>query len=301
MTNQISVYEYVAQQERHFVPALTDETITWEKEKQFACQLLESNSYLLKTAQNNQQSLQNAIVNIASIGISLNPATKHAYLVPRDGKVCLDISYIGLMHLAMQTGSITFGQAKIVYSNDVYVNKGLDKAPEHTYSPFADRGEPIGAYCTVKLPDGDFITEEMSKEQILAIRDNTASYKAFVRGKAKSCIWVDHELEMWRKTVVKRASKYWPTVERLQTAIDYLNNAGEGIDREEKVVNAVQQDNSPYLDQALFDKNLESWLSKINSGQRSIDQLVAYVNKQGKELSEQQLLTLQQGVSHEAA
>ena len=35
---------------------------------------------------------------------------------------------------------------------------------------------------------------------------------------------------MVRKTVIKRASKYWPKVDRLNTAIDLLNTEGdEGI------------------------------------------------------------------------
>ncbi|MCM4864553.1 recombinase RecT, partial [Escherichia coli] len=36
--------------------------------------------------------------------------------------------------------------------------------------------------------------------------------------------------EMARKAIVKRASKYWPRRDRLDTAIDYLNTqGGEGI------------------------------------------------------------------------
>jgi recombination protein RecT len=38
---------------------------------------------------------------VAAIGITLNPASKLAYLVPRDGMVCLDISYMGLLHRAV--------------------------------------------------------------------------------------------------------------------------------------------------------------------------------------------------------
>ena len=35
---------------------------------------------------------------------------------------------------------------------------------------------------------------------------------------------------MARKTVVKRAQPYWPTCERLGTAIQMLNDNGEGIE-----------------------------------------------------------------------
>ncbi|MGP0745242.1 recombinase RecT, partial [Escherichia coli] len=88
-------------------------------------------------------------INVAAIGITLNPASKLAYLVPRDGMVCLDISYMGLLHIAMESGVISWGQAKLVHANDTYESNGLDKAPTHKYNAFGDRGDIVGVYCTV--------------------------------------------------------------------------------------------------------------------------------------------------------
>jgi len=222
----MDLIEYIGEQESFFVPALTDNGITWQKEKQFAIQAFNNNKFLLDTASKNPASLQSAIINVASIGISLNPANKHAYLVPRDGKVCLDISYMGLMHLAMSTGSILWGQCKLVHSNDTYENQGLDKAPTHSYSPFGDRGNVVGAYCTVKTCHGDYLTDEMALDDIVNIQNSS---------KAKNGPWKTHWNEMARKTVVKRASKYWPTVERLNTAIHHLNtDNNEGLEDENK-------------------------------------------------------------------
>lgn len=234
---------YIENQEALFVPAITDNKIVWEKEKQFAIQAFQGNKFLFDTASKNQASLQNAIINVASIGISLNPANKHAYLVPRDGKVCLDISYMGLMHLAMSTGSILWGQCKLVHSNDTYENKGLDKAPEHSYSPFGDRGNVIGAYCTVKTCHGDYLTDEMSLEDIKKVQDSS---------KAKNGPWKTYWNEMARKTVVKRASKYWPTVDRLNNAIHHLNtDNNEGLEDTRKEYseefNKLYEDNSEPL------------------------------------------------------
>jgi len=213
---------YIESQKELFLPAITDKGISWEKEKQFAIQAFNGNSFLLSTAQKNTASLQAAIINVASIGISLNPAQKHAYLVPRDGKICLDISYMGLMHLAMSTGSILWGQCKLVHSNDTYKNKGLDKAPDHSYSPFGDRGNVIGAYCTVKTCHGDYLTDEMSHADIVTVQNSS---------KAKNGPWKTHWNEMARKTVVKRAAKYWPAIERLNDAIHHLNtDNNEGLE-----------------------------------------------------------------------
>lgn len=216
---------YVKEQESLFTPVISDQSIKWDRESQFCIQAIQGNDYLAKIASSNITSFQNAIINVAAIGISLNPASKHAYLVPRDGRVCLDISYMGLLHIATSGGSIVWGQAKIVYANDLYENQGLTKEPVHKYNAFSDRGDAIGCYCTVKLPNGDFMTEEMDRETIHGIRNRSKGYAS-----GKNSPWKSDELEMWRKTVVKRASKYWPDNSRLDKAIDVLNNeSNEGL------------------------------------------------------------------------
>ncbi|ELY4813427.1 recombinase RecT [Cronobacter sakazakii] len=216
------IVSFVKQQEPLFCGAMTDQTVTWAKESQFAIQLFQKNDFLAKTAINNPTSAQNAIINVAAIGITLNPASKLAYLVPRDGMVCLDISYIGLLHLAQTSGSIKWGQCKLVYANDTYESNGLDKAPTHKYNAFGDRGEVVGGYCTVKTPDGDYLTEEMSLAEIKAVEATS---------KAKNGPWKTFWEEMARKTIVKRAHKYWPKTPRLDNAIHLLND-DEGMHQE---------------------------------------------------------------------
>ena len=233
--SNFNVIEYVSEQEGLFLPVLSDESLTWEKEKQFAIQMLTANDYLAKIAGQKPATLQNAIINVASIGISLNPALKHAYLVPRKGGVCLDVGYMGLLHLAQSSGVILWGQSKLVYSNDTYESNGLSKEPTHKTNPFGDRGNVIGVYCTVKTIDGDFLTDEMSIADVYAIRDRSDGYKS-----GKSSPWKTDEGEMIRKTVVKRAYKYWPKCERLGSAIQMLNENGEGIIAEKDVTPFIE-------------------------------------------------------------
>jgi len=227
-----SIVEFVKQQEPLFVGAVTDQSVTWAKESQFAIQYFQRNDYLAKTALSNPTSAQNAIINVAAIGITLNPASKLAYLVPRDGMVCLDISYMGLLHLAQATGSIKWGQCKLVYSNDTYESNGLDTAPTHKYNAFGDRGSVVGGYCTVKTADGDYLTEEMSLAEIKATEATS---------KAKNGPWKNFWEEMARKTIVKRASKYWPRAERLDNAIHVINE-DEGIYQEPVMAHKSEDD-----------------------------------------------------------
>ena len=145
----LTLVDFVKQQEPLFIKAATDERMVWAKESQFAIQLFQNNDYLAKVAFQNQTSIQNAIINVAAIGISLNPAQKLAYLVPRKGAICLDISYMGLMHIAQQSGAIKWCQSAIVRRNDQFRREGLDKPPIHIYNDFdteEQRGDIVGAY-----------------------------------------------------------------------------------------------------------------------------------------------------------
>lgn len=217
--------------EQEFNEVLADPSINFKREAEFAVQVLEKNSYSLTTAMNNKSSVIAAVKNIAAIGISLNPAKKQAYLVPRGGAICLDISYMGLLDLAIASGSIRWGQAELVREKDTFRLNGFDKPPTHEYDPFdSDRGDLRGAYVVVKTVDGDYLTTAMPIAEIFDIRDRSESWKSFTAKKAKSSPWASDEGEMVKKTVIKRASKLWPKTDRLDHAIHHLNtDGGEGL------------------------------------------------------------------------
>lgn len=252
------IVQFVGSQVSLFNAALSDQSITWQKEMQFAIQAFQKNEYLAKTAMANPVSAQNAIINLAAIGITLNPASKLAYLVPRDGMVCLDVSYMGLLHLAQSTGAIKWGQCKLVHQGDTYESNGLDAAPTHKYNAFGDRGPVVGGYCTVKTADGDYLTEEMSLAEIKAVEASS---------KAKNGPWKNWWEEMARKTIVKRASKYWPRVDRLDAAINHLNtDGGEGIAESpepEQIVNVDEAIMAAVAKQGREMSQFFEWASKL--------------------------------------
>ena len=209
-----------------FISVQADKNIHFEAEASFACQALLSNEYALKIALSNKDALIRSIKNISAIGISLNPAKKQCYLVPRNNQICLDISYMGLMDLATATGAILWVQADVVREKDSFELNGLGKEPIHKHNPFAkDRGEIVGAYVTAKTKDGDYLTDCMSIDEINAIKARSQAVKS-----GKQTPWNTDPVEMFKKTVVKRAYKYWPRNDRLESAINYLNNeGGEGL------------------------------------------------------------------------
>ncbi len=231
-------YDKIIDLTRERFVTIAPESFSFEAEKGFAIQLLQTKPELMQAAIECPHSLRQAIINVAAIGLSLNPAKKEAYLITRNFKVsknpdkwetriCLDPSYIGLCNLATNTGSVMWVQAKHVRDNDVYENIGIDKMPTHKYNTFKkDRGAIIGYYCTAKLHQDDYLTTEMDMEEINKVRGSSESFK---KGFGP---WLDWPDEQAKKTVIRRASKQWPKTDqfkRLEEAV-HISNENEGFD-----------------------------------------------------------------------
>lgn len=223
----------ISSQEKSFTKLIEEKgyPVLWKQECIFARQQITKSDFSFKVASNNPNSLQTAILNVAAIGISLNPALAHAYLVPRDGAIYLDISYKGLVKIATDSGAIQWAKSELVYKNDRFVYKGPALAPEHEADVFGDRGEIIGGYCIAKLPTGEHLIEVMKREEIDKVRDVS---KAYQKGKGP---WVDWYEEMAKKTITKRASKSWPQTENRER----LDNAIQALHESEGTVYTLEQ------------------------------------------------------------
>ena len=231
MSNLPVPIQAIVNAEDKFLSINKSKFLTWESEAGFAKQLINNNDFLYKIAKNNPQSLKDAMINIAAIGLSLNPATAMAYLVPRDGKVCLDISYRGLVKLATDSGSILWAKSEIVRKNDNFVYNGVNNPPLHEIdNPFDDdaRGDMIGVYTLAKTKEGDYLCDIMSKNQVLHIRDTSKSANS---AKAGSPWKNKFDCEMWKKSGLRRSSKQWPKTDKtnLDDAIHIINE-NDGIE-----------------------------------------------------------------------
>lgn len=216
--------DIVKRQESKFMEldAANGSLVDFQQECLFARQQLLKNEFTLKTAANNPNSLQGAILNVAAIGISLNPASQHAYLVPRDGAICLDISYRGLSKIATDAGAIKWAKVELVYEHDKFSWRGPAEAPMHEADPFSDRGDVKGGYCIAKLPDGEILTEVMPVDEINKIRDTSKAYQS------KKGPWINWYEEMAKKTILKRAYKSWPQTpnrRRVDLAVEALHQS----------------------------------------------------------------------------
>jgi recombination protein RecT len=176
-------------------------------------------------------SLLKACLSAAELGLSLNKSMGEADILKVwDGRLKRNVAqfrprYKGLMKLALQAGEVLKIESRLVYANDVFeVEQGIDPRIIHKHG-LSDRGDKIGAYCVWKLKNGESQFEIMSKEEILAIRDRSSS-----KTKDGTIVgpWKTDEAEMWRKTVVRRASKYMPLSTEAQRAV-MADNQAEGI------------------------------------------------------------------------
>jgi recombination protein RecT len=203
-----------------------------KQEVSFAIQIINASPQLQKCSQG---SLQQAVLNVSNINLTLNTAAKEAYLIPRWNSVTksteatLMPSYIGLVKLLTNTGSVKAIVCNIVHAGDVFEVDLANNVNPVIHKPCFDRtkkGEIIGAYALATLENGIRQVEFMDVEEINQIRERSETYKAFTDQKIKSCTWVSDYGEMARKTVIKRIYKYLPRTEQMQIvdkAVEYDN------------------------------------------------------------------------------
>lgn len=234
-TNELARTEYIAAIEKS-AAIFSESTLDFTREKIFAAQQLIKNEFALKVANNNPSSLKLAMYNVAAVGLTLNTQLGLAYLVPRRDrvgdpfKIVLDISYRGLIEIAVQCGAIISAGAELVCEKDEFFKyRGKFTYPDHDFDPFSsDRGAVRGGYCVAQLPNGGVLVEPMSKADMDKARNLSSAYASENNA---ACPWVTWEDQMQLKTLVKRAFKWWPSPSpRMGKALQLLNEEnGEGL------------------------------------------------------------------------
>jgi recombination protein RecT len=174
-----------------------------------------------------KESLLNAIMTAAQLGVEPTGVLGSAYLVPYGTECTLIVGYRGLIDLARRSGQIESIEAHVVHENDRFTLKyGLSPILEHEPAWAGDPGNVKAVYAIAKLKDGGKQIEVMTKTQVDAIR---AKSKA-----GKSGPWVEHYEEMARKTVVRRIAKYLPLTPELADALAL--DEGDQLEQEQIAV-----------------------------------------------------------------
>lgn len=258
MSNELTTQYFLPAEKR--MSELGMDVTKVKREISFALQTINKSNKLKECT--NESKLA-AVINIANIGLTLNPVAKEACLVPRwnsilkNNECSLEPMYPGLVKLLTDAGSVKSIVAQIVYENDKFTLDLADNVNPVRHNPElvnSKKGSIIGVYALATLADGTRQVEWMDKEQTDAIKQRSETYAAYLLGKIKSATWSTDEPEMMRKTVVKRIYKYLPRTEQM-----------------EKVDNAISLDNIDYSasnDQLSY---IESLLHTSSLEQRQVD------------------------------
>jgi recombination protein RecT len=196
------------------LPAIVAKTLTPERLTRITLSALGRNDKLLRCT---PTSVLRAVMDAASLGLEpTGGALGQAYLVPYGNEAQLIIGYRGFIALAQRTGCVLAVEARPVYEADYFVVEYGD-SPKTTHRPSfdADPGELIAAYAIATLAGGVRLVEAMSRAQIDKIRARSRS--------RNNGPWVTDYDEMARKTVVRRAAKYWPMSLDLSRALEIDN------------------------------------------------------------------------------
>lgn len=182
-------------------------------------------------AQCTKESIFQCVMDSASLGLDVGGMLGHAYMVPfKNNKKGvyesqLVIGYKGLISLARRSGEVLSVKAEVVYEKDEFeVDLASGDLPKHKPYLKGDRGKPYLVYCVARFRDGGNHTEVMTLADCDKIRQ---------RSRAKDAgPWSnkDDYLEMCKKTVARRAAKYWPLSSDTATDLAQVAEVDDRVD-----------------------------------------------------------------------
>lgn len=150
----------------------------------------------------------------------------------------------GIMKRVRASGEISSWTVELVYAEEYKQGKFKYRAApdpyiEHEPIIVGDRGEVVAAYSAVKLRDGTYHYEVMTRPQLESIKNRTKS-KSKRKGENGKDIevitgpWATDEDEMFRKTVIRRHSKRLPVSSEIMGVANRVDSLyetdGDGYD-----------------------------------------------------------------------
>lgn len=172
-------------------------------ELSFASQIIAKNPALQKCQ---MTSIIDSVVNASRVNITLNPALRLAYLIPRRDIAVLEISYMGYITILKRGGGVKYIDAFIVYADEDFRFEPTTGKLYHTPTFALTEQEQksrkiIGCYSRATLPSNDVVFNYMPIWEINKIR-------GFSQNKdEKWSTWNMWEEEMIKKTAIKRHFK----------------------------------------------------------------------------------------------
>lgn len=184
-----------------------------------------------KLAECDQASFFQALFQCSQWG--LEPDGRRAHLIPFENKQkkiveCqLIIDYKGLVELAYRSGFVQSIHAQEVRDGDIF-DFNMGQVLKHVPHAFrrdpgrpAKPGEIYAYYCIVQMVGDSHKCEVMSIDEVNAIRDRSQGYQAAKKYNSNSSPWIAYPIEMGKKTVFRRCSKWLPLSAEFRSAVDH--------------------------------------------------------------------------------
>lgn len=175
------------------------------------------------------ESVIDACILVAQLGLDLNPVISHAYLVPYKDSVQVIVTARGYTAIATRTGWKI--KSFIVYEDDFF-NYEINGFQETiTFRKNLDTAGETFKYAVAmaESPDGELYIEVMNKGQVDKIRATSQSGGKVDKWN-KPTIWEQWYDQQALKTVIKRLNKKLPLGEQMMLAIASDENTIETVE-----------------------------------------------------------------------
>jgi recombination protein RecT len=188
------------------LPATARKYLTGDRIVKIVGAAMSRSKYLMECT---NDSILRAVMDASQLGLEIGGPLQQAHLVPYKNKhtgkreaQCI-VGYGGYITLARRSGDIANVVANVVYEQDEFEPPDLASGARPVHKPYmkGDRGDWYCAYCVATFKDGTIQVEFMTKDDIMKVK---------ARSRASSGPWITDEEQMARKTVIRRARKFWP-------------------------------------------------------------------------------------------
>lgn len=208
MNNVLETYTKMLNERKPDYAALMGGAQKAEALVSFALNAISGNPALLDCT---RESFFLACRNGALSGLDPNPALGHCYLVPRKGKVFLQIGYKGFLALAYETAGIIC-RAELVREGDRFEYElGTNRFIRHT-PKIPNEGKFVAGYARATIVSNGH--EELIVRDIADVNKVRDSYSEYKAGP-----WTKNYYEMACKTLLRWVLKTMPLSPILQQAV----------------------------------------------------------------------------------
>lgn len=173
-----------------------------------------------------RESLMQATLQSASLGLMPDGVMGQAYLIPYGDKAQFQIGYQGLIELAYRTDRIAAIIADVVHEKDKFEfhrSVAEDHFIHRPYEGDDDPGPATHAFAIIRRKDGTASVTVLPKSKI------EKEHRSHSRA-AKNGPWVQHWEAMARKTAILVALKYEQKSSELARAIAVEERVDQGIE-----------------------------------------------------------------------